>query len=379
MEWHFSNRTNKRFSYQEAKINMPMKSVWNIKLQEGIIDTPIYANKMIYVSSVEKLYKIDPSNGKILWSIIPDTSIQSSPTYYDGRVYFSSHTKDTLYCVDSQDGKEIWRINTGVSAESCTVENNQLFFQCAKYNGSKTLYGFASYSIEDKKNTWFHPSENWSAMRSCSIAEGVLVYGDIAGVIYALDIVTGEEVWRIKIGNYISFDAGHDHLYSSESPIIIDDIVVFWAGAPNIIFGVDLRSGEIVWTYQPEEQKNIRYHGFAFDKTNLYVLTLEGKTAKQYIALNVKTGEEKFIKNIESIISELGIVNSFFRSGLLVGDYHFLGIHKPSLVAAINKNTGKLIWKQQIGNNPTKCDSMGIYADNKLIWISHGGDVYCFE
>ena len=382
MEWHFKNRRQNGFSYTKETIHFPLQEVWSLTLSEAIPDTPIYAESAIFVSALDQFYKLDSATGKIHWSIKPDTAIRPSPSYYNGKIYFSSSIWGILHCVDSVSGKEITRLDTGISAGSCRIVDDKIYLICGKGKDKKQVQGFACYSLENMSEIWFHASEVGVSTETCAIENGILVYGDVAGIVYGLNSLTGTEIWRLNIQDWIpprkeQFDKiAISHAIGT--PIIVGNVVIIIAETPGQTFALDLKTGQVLWLYKTEERL-WNYHGMGIGDKNWHCLTMFRKDPIQYISVEIKTGKVVLKKDISIYKEALGIMNVFSRTGLVISDYHFIGIYDPARVAAFNKNTGELVWSHSTDRSKLRGDGRGIYADGKLIWVRNTGDIYCFE
>ncbi len=383
MEWHLRNRMQNRLSFTTEDIRFPLTELWSLTLPDGIIDTPIYAEGSIFVITTKELYKLDPLTGKTIWNIKPGTSLQSSPAYYDGKVYFSSHNRNIFYCVDSKNGKEIWRMDPGGSAGSCCFDGNDIFLKCKKRQGENKVSGYASYTLDGLTEKWFHACDEWVDMRACAIAAGILVYGDTAGNVYGLEVSTGREVWKMKISDWIPIKESKfgekEFPHVSEVPVVIDEKVIISVETPGQTFCLDLKSGKVLWFYNAPGDERWRYYAMGLDENQLYFLNMDQHNPKQYISVDIKTGKVKMKVDISAYKEQLGLMSLSSRTGLVIGNFHFAGVYEPPRVVAFNKTTGEIAWTHSLDRSKLRGDSTGIHADGKLIWVRGTGDIYCFE
>ncbi len=384
MEWHFKNRIPSRFPYVKENIHMPLRERWSVTLPTGIVDPPIFARGAIFVVCTGGLYKLNPSDGKILWEMAPDTPTQSSPAYHEGRVYFSSHLRrSNLYCVDSDSGKETRRISTGAYGDSCCISDNWIFLRCRRNFEGKKVHGYAGFTVDDLEEKWFHASEDAILMSTCAVSNGILVYGDAAGNMYGLETASGREIWRMRIGDWIRNEnkgensARDDIPYASEAPVIVGDVVIVSARTPGQTLGLDLKSGKVLWSYQADEDESWMYCGLGFGESRWYSLTMNKFKPRHYFGINIRTGKVEMKADVSIYKDQIGDVMA--KTGLVVGNYHFIGVYEPPRIIAFDTGTGELVWTHLIDKSKLRGDSRGIYADGKLIWVRNTGDVYCFE
>jgi outer membrane protein assembly factor BamB len=368
----------------KENIHLPLKERWSITLPNGIPDSPIFAGGAIFVICPDRLYKINPSDGNILWEMTPDSPTHRSPAYHEGKVFFSSHLRGSnLYCVDSKSGKEIRRINTGTYGDSCCISENSLFLHCKRSFEGRKVYGYASFTVDDLEEKWFHESEAAILMSTCAVSNGILVYGDSAGNLYGLEAAKGREIWKMKIGDWIRNEnkgadsVSDDILYASEAPVVVGDVVIVSARTPGQTLGLDLKSGKVMWSYQADEDESWMYRGLGFGETRWYSLTMNKLNPRHYFAIDIGTGKVEMKADVRSYKAKIGDVMA--KNGLVVGNYHFIGVYEPPRIIAFDTGTGELVWTYPIDKSKLRGDSRGIYADGKLIWVRNTGDVYCFE
>jgi outer membrane protein assembly factor BamB len=394
MEWHFRNREIDGFSYTNEEIKFPMKELWSLTLSDSIRDTPIYAEDAIFVTTLKNVYKLNSITGEIIWMISPDAPLRQSPAYYKGRIYFKTD-KTSLYCINSLDGKENWKIKTGSFGGTCQVDNGKLYdFFKKQLNPEKRILGLACYSLEDRSEIWSHICNDGShSTTNCVIKDGILTYGDNAGNIYGLDSITGRQIWSVKITDSISprIDIhGEIRIPHATELWIVDEIVIVMIETPGQTLGLDLKTGQILWLFTPAKKSGENYNHMAVDDKSWYCLNFRKIHVDHssfrigplniyhcdYLSFDIKTGRIKTNVDIIDYMKEFN--RSYTKRGLIIGDYHFIGTYEPPHVAAVNKNTGELIWTHSIDRSNLRGDSQGIFADGKLIWVRITGDIYCF-
>ena len=74
-----------------------------------------------------------------------------------------------------------------------------------------------------------------------AIVDGVVYFGSENSYLYAVDIQTGQERWRVSVSD--GFAA---------SPAIADGVVYFGAGGGTLV-GLDLHTGREVWKFDASQ------------------------------------------------------------------------------------------------------------------------------
>ncbi|MHC4879007.1 MAG: outer membrane protein assembly factor BamB family protein [Planctomycetota bacterium] len=203
--------------------------------------------------------KVWPASLRNVWSTRVGTGY-GSPLVVDSRIFQHARqgNHEVLWCLDRMDGTVLWRKQFAVpfkaaaggeyhgnGPKSCPVYADGRLFTMS-INGTLSAWDASSgkllwhrnYDAEFGKS---HP--NWGASTS-PIVDGSNVIAhfgtDEAGVLVALDVATGEEVW--KHGN----DGAS---YSSPLLAEIDGVrqVVEWNH--RALVGVESRTGKFLWEF----------------------------------------------------------------------------------------------------------------------------------
>lgn len=382
MEWHFKNRIPSRLAFVKGDIAFPLNLRWNVTLPGGIVESPIFAKGAIFISSTSGLYKLDADNGKVLWKIELEQSHKPALAYYKEKIYYATKTNGNLYRIDPDNGNYEWLLKSNSIHDNLCFYEDSAFLKYQKTINGKKVDGIAKFNL-DMQEEWFHPSESALSISDCAIKDEYLVYGDGAGNVYGVDINTGRELWNIKISNLIppfpQTIIKKGGWISVGNPVIAGKTIVVSVDRPIHTVGLDLVSGKILWLYNKyENPRSVTSWGRGLDDKYWYYYTQNQSKQLEYIQVGINTGKEERIVNISEYKKELGI--SYMRMGLIVGHYHFIGTYNPPQIVAVNTFSGVPEWIFPIRKYPLALgNNSGIYAENKLIWGTVGGDLYCFE
>jgi outer membrane protein assembly factor BamB len=360
---------------------LPLRQRWNITLPGAIVEPPISAHGTVFVTSTSGLYKLDLESGKILWQIRVEKSHKPSLAYYNGQLYYATSTNSDLYQIDSESGRHQWLLKTNSVHDNLCFYKDRIFLKYQKTINSKEIEGIAKFNF-DMQEEWFHPSDEHLSMSICVASNDSLVYVDNAGKVYCIDVNTGKELWKTKILNLIppfphSINKGG--WVDTDVPVIIGKTVVIKVNRPIHGLGLDLVSGKILWIYNKyQNPESIAAWGLGLDDQYWYYLSINQSKQLEYVKLEIHTGEEEQVVNLSDFKKEIG--TSYARTGLVVGHHHFIGTYHPPQIVAFNTVTGIPEWVSPIRQYPLAIgNNSGIYADDKLIWGTVGGDLYCFE
>jgi outer membrane protein assembly factor BamB len=232
------------------------KLIWSF-LSDGEIEcSPIvFKDKVYFGTSSGTFYALNIKNGKIVWSYEARDPINSSPAIADGMIYFGTYAgafyeseyDATLFALDAEYGKEIWKFKTnGGNISTPCIWNNTIYFS------------------SDWGELYYDPD-----------------YKNIGGF-YALDTKSGKEIWKHKLGSYLS------------SPILINGII--YRGVFGGIIAQDAQNGKVLWSYDtilPRVDGTPAYANGAVFTTDSsgHLYSIDAKTGKEIWKLYLGDGE----------------------------------------------------------------------------------------
>lgn len=190
--------------------------------------------------------------------------------------------------------------------------------------------GVEAFDAASGKSQWFYSTDS-AVNHSAVLFDELVVFQEMAGRVYALDIQTGKEIWRYDCG-----DVGFRWLYSA--PIARDGDV--FVGSAKWLACLKGKTGEEVWHQQNGGDWISTWSALA---TNGKVVTNalnwrkdEGKSAGVY-AVDIASGELKW--NAECIGSHGGV--TFFDEKACFTDIRS-GFH------VIDAETGQQLWHKDL-------------------------------
>ena len=215
------------------------KEVWRFNDGDGmkqVYSSPCLANGKLYIGEGFhqdkhcKLYCIEADTGEKLWEKQTSSHTESSPCVVDGKVFFGAGD-DGLYCLDANEGKEVWHF------DGLHVDLNPLVVDGRVYAGS---------GIGD-------------------------TYTETA--IFCLDAKTGEELWRQPAD-----------LPVWGSPVVMGDKVYYGLGNGNILQQADKPAGALLCLKKSNGQEVWRYNVAdavfdrpALDERHVYFCSRDGR------------------------------------------------------------------------------------------------------
>lgn len=310
--WLGPNRDG-HVSYFQAPEKWPknLTRAWSVTIGEGSA-MPIVANGRIYAhsrqSGEEAVWALDPETGNTLWRKSYPVTYQiqspgerhgngplSNPTYANGRLFTFSVT-GILSAWDAQSGELLWR---------------------------------REYADRFRQT---HPDWGHSTSPLVDGDQVVVHFGsDHAGVLVALDVATGEEIWT----------EGEDGVCHA-SPILVElegvRQIVEWND--EFVVGIESQTGRRLWDYYlPHRGSNqnsptpVHYNGrILIGGENRGIRSLEPK---------LENGEWRVIENWHLREVSLNMASAIVNGDSLFGKSHF----RQGQFFRLDIETGVIIWR----------------------------------
>ena len=260
--------------------------------------------------------------------------VDSPPVYHKGNVYFCD-TSGFLYSLNADTGKENWKKQIdGVAYKISFIADGVLFFNSGNHifgveaNTGKTIYNFlfdrgvigkGSGAFILKDDILYFAAERWK--------KAFIGSPQLAGMyLYALNIKTGKYKWSIyKKGAMLTNLSLRNN--------------VLLATTQNAVLSLDTESGNTIWeVYHKNNQMLVT------PISNGHFYTSDGHSFSAY---DVENGKEVWST---SIMPE-GDMGEFSNPCVYNGTVYFVAgiFHKPYSLYALDAETGRLIWKRDLG------------------------------
>ncbi len=333
---------------------------------------------------------VDAANGQIVWSEPLGTSATSSPLIEGGNVWIAPTGNGRAYKLDAATGAIECSANVSHTILSTPVI-------ATPPGGSPTVY-FASlgagptngnvwaFSEADCSQEWSWDSFNTSGQDSGvwdelgynvdANGDGLLLFGSANpdSSVYALNAVTGSEVWRFQSYQPAGEDWDVGAGVTTTAPGVngFADGMAYVDGKDGIFYALDLTTGAMVWSY------NFGGNGPGVTPVNTDALTAPALSGNTVVfgatgfedALNAVTGTLlwQYSDPGDDINSSAAIVGP--QNGRVVV---FGGLN--GIVHVLSLFTGKLLYSYQTGNQITGSPAD---VDGNLLITSQDGFLYDF-
>ena len=241
--------------------------LWSRDLGQYIVrSTPAIQGETVVVNNGYEVVALGLADGTSLWTADISFAGNTSPTIVDRMVYIASQN-GSLYALDLRTGEQRWRIQIdGLIFGSPTVDDGRLFIA----NDTGKVFGLKA---ENGAVLW-REELNGGVFAPIISDNGFVYFTTSTGVTYCLDGEMGREQWHYDAGGasggaltlnevVVSADTGGVTSINAEKgtinwlvptgsqvtvgPIVVGNLVLVASG--QTIYGLDLKTGEYVFTY----------------------------------------------------------------------------------------------------------------------------------
>ncbi len=216
-----------------------LQPVWETDLTGGVMSHLTLDGPSLLVSAMDgSVTCLNAKSGDVVWRAKTGKYCHSSPAVADGRVVLGS-ADNYVYAFDRKGGQRKWRVKTGGPVYASPA--------CAKGVAGVASGDGAIYGIDLKTGAvrWRYemPKSNTAFCQSMAATDGErFFFGAWDSHLYALDVLTGQLVWRAGCC------AGRSFAYSPAigSPCA-DGGRVYIVANGNRLYSFDCQTGAPIW------------------------------------------------------------------------------------------------------------------------------------
>lgn len=243
---------------------------WATDLYGAALDSPVVAydaalgETLAYVGTENgDLEAVDVATGQVVWGTWVGGAIRSTPAVSGGAVWFATVDSPRVYKLDATTGKVDCYVAAPQPIEGTPVIADPPGGVPTVYVGSNDSSSAAGpmlaiaasdCSVEWSFTSYGTRAGNWTACSYGVDAAGVplIVFGtsDPDSTVYALDAVTGAEVWTYAVYNPPPgvYDVGAGALISPPGANGIADGAVYVPSKYGVMYALDLTTGSLIWS-----------------------------------------------------------------------------------------------------------------------------------
>jgi outer membrane protein assembly factor BamB len=173
--------------------------------------------------------------------------------------------------------------------------------------------------------------------------------GSCDGYVYALNAITGEDLWRFRTGGIIigkcAFEKG----------------LVFTGSYDGKVYAINAESGKEEWSYRTGGEI---YGSVIADAGRIYAGSNDG----YLYCLDARTGKELWkFRTGDSVISTPGV----YKNRVYIGSF-------DSYLYCLETRTGKEVWRFRTGDN-IMMDLAPLFLEGKVYFASFDNYLYCLN
>jgi eukaryotic-like serine/threonine-protein kinase len=276
---------------------------WRFATRSAVRSTPAVTATRVFVGSGDStLYALNRVTGSLVWKYSTDGPVHASPAVARGLV-IAATIGGRIFAVDETTGKLRWSVRTGAPLPQNIA-----------------------------------PAGAWDFWASSPVVTGqMILIGSGDGNVYALDLMTGTERWRVKTTGRVR-----------ATPSVLNGTAVV-GSFDGRVYAIDVATGKTKWVHHTDgdtiDLKKAGYDRRAIQSTAAIVdgLVFVGSRDDGVYALDLATGERKWrVSHRTSWVPASPTVKDG-RAYIGSSDGHFM--------QAIDVATGKEVWRNNVGSN----------------------------
>lgn len=249
---------------------------WQIEIPNPGYSSPLVIGDVLYIGSMEgHIRAIDTATGDEIWQVQPlERAVSPIQAWGDQLIVIIG---DTLFLLDRATGATRWQFAIGESAwfsQPLIIENiayfgsaepryfaldltsqtvlwqvataSRIYYYPAAW-GDTLIFSGENHLIALNRQTgekiWQAdlPSADWGPY---AIGDGTIFAGALDGSFYAVDVATGDILWRARVGS-------DDR--PVWSPPIVSEGVVYAGYSNDTFYAFDAATGDTVWEFATED------------------------------------------------------------------------------------------------------------------------------
>ncbi len=213
--------------------------VWQAKISSGFGSFAIVQG-IAYVLTGCVCYALDAATGQIIWTQSKTWTGNSTPAYYDGRIFIYGKG---LHCLDATTGKLLWSAQGEATeeAQSPWVEDGRVFISISDHMAYRSHGSLIAYNATNGALLWqghTNPAGYSSPVGATIHGVRQIIFPGILGLL-AVQPETGQQLWFYKT----------NALSGGPSPIVCGDIVIASSQALRINLTNDHFSATPMWPH----------------------------------------------------------------------------------------------------------------------------------
>lgn len=320
----FSNSINENFTHLK----------WKYKTGGMVFSSPLVSGGYVFFGSHDScIYALHAETAEVRWKFKTNDIVTSSPAVQDSVVYALSMDAN-LYALDMTTGNERWHFTTG-------GENKRI-----------------EYGLYGTKPLDEYVADAWDFyLSSPLIVDSLLFFGSSDSNVYAINIRTGQMLWKTKTGQAVH-----------STPAYFEE-KVFCASWDGKIYALDAITGFISWSKDIVSDTHPLYQGVQASPAVSEGVVFIGSRDRRIFALHATDGSEKWVQTVGNtwVPGSIAFDDERIYSGSSIG---------TKSIYCFDKNTGERVYLVNINNVPF---ASPVITDQWLYEGAFNGRLYGIE
>jgi eukaryotic-like serine/threonine-protein kinase len=218
----------------DATTGKPSTGNWPFKdARDRYVDAPLVVDQQIFAPSADyKLYALK-NDGSPLWNFTAGAALWSTPVT-DGKALYISSMDHHVYAIDPVKGSQIWRSDDlGGSVVGTPTLGKDGALYVGTFNKELLILDANNGKIVHK-----YTAQGW--VWSGPLIDGDRLYfGDVDGVLYALNAKDLSQIWRVQPTETTGA--------FPDKPLLVKN-TLYYTQESGSLYAVDAATGKINWT-----------------------------------------------------------------------------------------------------------------------------------
>ncbi|NEU08836.1 PQQ-binding-like beta-propeller repeat protein [Flavihumibacter sp. R14] len=355
---HFSDDTSRYFRPDFTVNNKytNVKEVWRFQDKSDVGAGTAIAGKLIFATNTSgHVYAMDKETGKQKWLFATGGKIYSTPAVAKGRLVVGS-SDNFIYCLSAVTGKLVWKVPAQKPVlGSPSIEGNRVLIGASDGH-------FRALDLKTGKLLWDFDKVSGFVVTKPLVYQGKVFFGSWNNEFYALDIASGKLIWEWSNGST-------NRMFSAAACYPVGANGKIFIVAPDrYMTALDASSGKLAWRKQMQGFRVRESMGLSKDGSLVFVKTMDGQV--QGVSTTADTMQMAWR-------SELQLPYELSPSALVENDGVVYVPSHSGLASAIDRKTGKVLWKYKISNS--LLNPLMPAGKNRVIVSSMDGTITCLS
>lgn len=285
--------------------------LWRFLALDSIYHVRMIGDILYAFGSDDSIYAVDKDSGKRQWRFRDGNALYGMPAIDGSALYVRKRDgEDEVFAaVDARKGSVMWSREGDPSPGRgrAAVGGNRIYFS----NGYRKIIAM---DIGSGESLWQFETEDESEAGP-TLVQDTLYVTDDDGYLYAVNVNTGEELWRLQVVE----PARGAHI-SGYVPAYRDGLVV--ARWSDTVAAVDVATQEVLWRHEVPA-----YHNPTLARGKVYV-----PGTGELVALDERTGEVLWSRD-----------GQVFSGAAVAGNRLYISCRTE--VCAMDADTGEMLWR----------------------------------